>query len=81
MAEKQKSFEEKLKRLEEIVKILEKGDASLEDSLALFTEGAKLTELCQKQLDEAEQKVLKLSKGEGGAPVGEPFDAGAGESL
>ena len=69
----EKSFEENIARLEEIVSLLEKGDAKLSESMTLFEEGAKLTASCQKMLDQAEQKVVKLSKGQDGAPVEENF--------
>ncbi|MBQ4039667.1 MAG: exodeoxyribonuclease VII small subunit [Oscillospiraceae bacterium] len=68
------SFEQALKRIDEIVKHLERGDAALEQSLALFEEGTALIRSCGKMLDEAEQKVVKLRKGEDGAPVELPFD-------
>jgi len=68
------SFEQALKRIDEIVKNLERGDAALEQSLALFEEGTALIRSCGKMLDEAEQKVVKLRKGEDGAPVELPFD-------
>ena len=70
---KQKSFEENISRLEEIVGLLEKGEAPLADSLALFEEGTKLVSACTKMLDQAEQKVVRLAKGEDGAPVESPF--------
>ncbi|MBU5627190.1 exodeoxyribonuclease VII small subunit [Oscillibacter hominis] len=70
---KQKTFEEKISRLEEIVALLEKGDAQLADSLALFEEGTKLASSCALQLDEAEQKVVALMKGPDGAPVENTF--------
>ncbi|MCI2056680.1 MAG: exodeoxyribonuclease VII small subunit [Oscillibacter sp.] len=80
MSAKKKSFEEEIVRLEEIVSLLEKGDAQLADSLALFEEGTKLIATCSKELDEAEQKVVKLMKGTDGAPVELPFeDANPGE--
>ncbi|MEI3305834.1 MAG: exodeoxyribonuclease VII small subunit [Dysosmobacter sp.] len=53
---------------------LEKGDAQLADSLALFEEGTKLIAACSKQLDQAEQQVVKLMKGPDGAPVELPFE-------
>ncbi|MBO5496657.1 MAG: exodeoxyribonuclease VII small subunit, partial [Oscillospiraceae bacterium] len=53
------SFEQSLDRLEEIVRHLEKGDLPLSDSLALYEEGTALIASCSKQLDEAEQKVVK----------------------
>ena len=46
----------------------------LADSLALFEEGTKLIAACTKQLDQAEQQVVKLMKGPGGAPVEQPFE-------
>ena len=68
-----KSFEENMLRLEEIVAQLEKGDVALSDSLTLFTEGAKLVETCRKELDQAEQQVVKLMKGPDGAPIETEF--------
>ena len=73
MAEK-RSFESRLQRLEEIVSALEKGDAPLADSLALFEEGTKLVGECTRELDREEQKVVKLMKGPDGAPVELPFE-------
>ena len=51
MAVKKMSFEEKLARLEEIVALLEKGDAALAASLSLFEEGTKLANACTAELD------------------------------
>jgi exodeoxyribonuclease VII small subunit len=67
------SFEQSISRLEEIVSALEKGDAQLADSLKLFEEGTKLVAACETMLDEAEQKVAKLTKGADGAPVESAF--------
>ena len=72
--EETKTFEENISRLEEIVSQLERGDAALADSLALFEEGTKLASVCSAMLDEAEQKVVKLQKGPDGEPVELPFD-------
>lgn len=74
MSAKKVTFEQQLARLEEIVAALEKGDAPLADSLKLFEEGTKLIAACSKQLDQAEQQVVKLMKGPDGAPVELPFD-------
>ena len=74
MAKKQPDFEASLKRLEEIVAALEKGDASLSDSMALFQEGTGLIKVCGTMLDEAEQQVVRLKKGPDGAPEELPFD-------
>lgn len=68
-----KSFEENMARLEEIVSLLERGGAPLADSLALFEEGTRLTAACTGQLDEAEQKVVKLQRGPDGEPAETPF--------
>lgn len=72
MSEKM-NFEKSINRLEEVVRLLERGDAPLDDALALFEEGTTLVKTCSKMLDEAEQKVTLLSKGE--KPQEIPFDA------
>ena len=76
MAAKKLTFDQQLGRLEEIVAALEKGDVPLAESLALFEEGTKLIAGCSKQLDQAEQQVVKLMKGPDGAPVELPFTEG-----
>lgn len=70
-----KTFEENMARLEELVGRLEKGDASLGESMTLFEEGTKLVSLCRKELETAEQKVVKLSKGVDGEPIESEFAA------
>ena len=74
MAGKKLSFEQSMARLDEIVRHLEKGDMPLNDSLALFEEGTALIRTCEKQLDEAEQKVVKLRKGPDRQPEELPFE-------
>lgn len=69
----EKTFEQSLQRLEEIVRLLEKGDAPLAESLTLFEEGAGLVRACEKQLEEAEQRVVQLRKSEDGSPEELPF--------
>ena len=73
MGEHTATFEQNIRRLEEIVAALEKGDAPLADSLALFEEGTRLIAACSGELDRAEQRVVKLMKGADGAPVELPF--------
>ena len=73
MAER-RNFEAKLQRLEEIVTALEKGDAPLAESLALFEEGTRLVGECTRELDRAEQKVVKRVEGPDGAPVEQPLE-------
>ena len=75
MNEKKLTFESAMQRLDVIVRMLEQGDAPLEQSLALFEEGASLIKLCNGMLDSAEQKVSALQKGTDGAPVSVPFEA------
>ena len=65
-------FEDNLSRLEEIVRKMESGDLSLEDSLKAFEEGIRLSRLCAKKLDEAERRVEVLLKQEGELATG-PF--------
>ena len=74
MAGTKVTFEQQIARLEEIVSTLEQGDVELAASLALFEEGTKLIASCTKQLDQAEQQVVKLMKGPDGAPVELPFE-------
>ena len=74
MASKKLSFEESLAKLEEIVRHLEKGDMPLGESLKLFEEGTSLLASCNKMLDDAEQKVVKLRKGSDRQPVETPFE-------
>lgn len=74
MAGKKLSFEQSMARLDEIVRHLEKGDMPLNDSLALFEEGTALIRSCEEQLDEVEQKVVKLRKGPDREPEELPFE-------
>ena len=60
MAEKKLTFEQAMARLEEIVAQLEAGEHTLDQSLSLYEEGAKLMKQCAAMLDKAEQKVTKL---------------------
>ena len=70
---KKQSFEENMDRLEEIVALLEQGDATLGEALTLFTEGSKRLAASQKELEAPRQKGVKLTKGPDGAPVEENF--------
>ena len=73
MAKDKMSFEDSVKRLDEIVKLLERGDAPLSESLKLFEEGTSLISNCDTLLNEAEQKVVKLRKGPDREPEELPF--------
>ena len=74
MNQANKSFEENMQRLEQIVRSMEKGDVALEESLKLFQEGTSLVQSCAKLLYEAELQVTKITAGLDGAPEEEPFD-------
>ena len=72
---KEMSFEQAAARIDEIVRVLEKGDAPLDQLLTLFEEGAKLIKDCGKKLDDAEQKVVRLQRSVDGEPKEVDFDA------
>lgn len=65
MAEKKMTFEEKLKRVEEIVKLIEKSEMDLEKSLELFSEGHGLILELEEDLKAAQNKVAKLINKDG----------------
>ncbi|HBA72345.1 MAG: exodeoxyribonuclease VII small subunit [Geobacteraceae bacterium GWC2_55_20] len=68
-------FETSLKKLEEVVKRLEGGSLSLEDSLKAFEEGVRHAAFCSAKLDEAERKVDILLKQKDGSMKREPFES------
>lgn len=70
------TFEKALAELEQIVAKLEKGGISLNESLALFEKGVKLTRFLRGELDKAERKIEILLKDEKGALRTENFEAG-----
>lgn len=61
------SFEESLKKLEEIAEKLENKDTTLEESITLFEEGMKYSKICSEILNNAKQKIISLSDYEGEA--------------
>lgn len=73
MNEKNASFESAMKRLEEIVRAMERGDVALDESLKLFQEGTDLVRACGKLLDDAQLQVEKVVKGSDGNPTFEEF--------
>ncbi len=70
---KNKTFEENMQRLEQIVRAMDRGDVPLEESLKLFREGTALVASCGKLLDEAELQVKKITTDAEGRPVEEDF--------
>ena len=69
------SFEAALRRLEEIVRRLESGDASLDESIELYGEGDRLRQQCEARLQAAQARIEKIQIGRDGQPSGTtPFD-------
>lgn len=72
----QLSFEDALKRLEEIVRRLEGGDVPLDDAIGLYGEGEKLKQQCEARLAAAQERIDLIQLDRDGAPAGTtPFDA------
>lgn len=69
------SFEQAFAQLEEIVRKLESGSLSLDESLELYERGQALATYCNTQLDKAELKIQQLTSGPDGATSLEPFEA------
>ena len=72
------TFEQAMQRLEEIVSLLEDGKAPLNESMALFEEGTKLSAHLSQLLDTAEQKVTMMTVRDG-TETEIPFDTQEGE--
>jgi len=70
-------FEKQLERLENIVRQLEKGETSLEDSLKVFEEGVRLARMCSARLDQIQGKVEVLLQQEHGEPTIQPLSEGS----
>jgi len=71
----QKTFEQSMKQLEQIVQELEDGDLPLEKAIKKFEEGIKLTKLCSEKLDETEKKISVLLKNTEGQLTEKPLVA------
>ena len=73
----QLSFEDALKRLEEIVARLESGDARLDEAIDLYAEGDRLRAQCKARLEAAQARIDRIQLGPDGQPIDtRPFDAG-----
>ena len=71
------SFEDALRRLEEIVRTLERGEAPLDRSIELYQEGDRLKRHCEARLKAAQARIEQIAFGSDGNPKGvTPFDAG-----
>lgn len=64
------SFEEALGRLEDIVRMLESGDAPLDRSIELYQEGEKLRQQCEARLKDAQARIEKIVRGADGEAAG-----------
>lgn len=73
MNQQNKTFEQSMQRLEQIVRAMERGDIALEESLKLFQEGTELVRSCGKLLEEAELQVKKIMMAPDGSPIEEVF--------
>jgi exodeoxyribonuclease VII small subunit len=67
-------FEEALKKLQDLVEKLEKGDLPLEEAMECFSEGIRTAQLCHKKLEEAETKVRMLLRDQQGEWKSAPFE-------
>ena len=61
MVKKNASFEENLERLENIVRDLESGNVSLNESMKKYEEGVKVFKSCKDLLSKAEKKIVQLT--------------------
>lgn len=73
MNQPNQTFEASMQRLEQIVRAMEQGDVTLEDSLKLFQEGTELVRSCGKLLDEAQLQIKKIMVNPDGTPSEEDF--------
>ena len=67
------TFENAMKQLENIVRELESGNLSLDDSIKKFEEGIKLSKFCSAKLDETEKRITTLTKEQDGSITEKPF--------
>ena len=73
MDKQNKSFENNMQRLEQIVRAMERGDVPLEESLKLFQEGTELVRSCNELLDNAQLQVKMIMTAADGSPREEDF--------
>lgn len=73
---KNMKFEEALAALEDIVRNLESGDVSLEQSIDIYTRGTELKAHCEQKLKDASARIEKITKSGDGALSSAPLDGG-----
>ena len=76
MNQQNKTFEESMQRLEQIVRAMERGDVPLEESLKLFQEGTELVRSCNQLPENAQLQVKKIVTNPDGTPAEEDFNDG-----
>lgn len=77
MQKQKQSFEEAMNELEGLVRSLEGGELSLDDSLAAYERAVSLVKYCNTALEEAEHRVRILTEGQDGTVTDRPFDSDA----
>lgn len=77
MQKQKQSFEEAMNELEGLVRSLEGGELSLDDSLAAYERAVALVKYCNTALEEAEHRVRILTEGQDGTVTDRPFDGDA----
>jgi exodeoxyribonuclease VII small subunit len=67
------TFENAMKKLEQIVQELESGDQPLEKAIKKFEEGVQLSKFCSEKLDETEKRITILLQDQEGNIFEKPF--------
>jgi len=73
MASKKQTFADAMGKLEEIVRLLEKGDTPLEDAITLYKEGMELSHFCHEKLQDAESQLISIVNDKGEKTPFEPL--------
>lgn len=74
---KNMKFEEALSALEDIVRSLESGEVSLEQSIEIYTRGTQLKAHCEDKLKDATARIEKITKSSDGTLTSTPLDDGS----
>ncbi|HPF48058.1 MAG TPA: exodeoxyribonuclease VII small subunit [Emcibacteraceae bacterium] len=74
---KNMKFEEALSALEDIVRSLESGEVSLEQSIEIYTRGTQLKAHCEEKLKDATARIEKITKSSDGTLTSTPLDDGS----
>lgn len=76
MADKKQSFADAMGKLEEIVRLLEKGDVPLEDAIELYKKGMELSQFCHEKLQNAESQLISIVNEKGDNTPFDPVKGG-----